>query len=354
MSDAGRAPDPSSLAAHGSPASAPEVGQRLVVRVRTGHLAASGNPELTDVVGTVEQIVPAGPQRPERWLLLRRDGTLAEVDPATAVAVKQLPNQPARLRRAMAIATSHLEEIAARGWQPLESEWFEGWLLRAAEGFTGRANSVLPLGEPDLPLDQALTQVTQWYARRGLPAQFQVPLPWRKSLDDALARRGWTANNPTSVMVADVGDVLINTSADAGLPPVQWSHVPRPVWIDAYRYRGATLPPVAAAVLAMADQPVFAEVVDPENPDGPLLAVGRSALDEGWVGITALDVARSARRRGLGRHVTRALLEHAQQRGCRHAYLQVAAENAAARALYEGMGFIEHHTYHYRVEQRST
>ena len=43
--------------------------------------------------------------------------------------------------------------MAAAHWRGTEEEWLGEWLLRAADGFTGRANSALPLGDPGLPLD---------------------------------------------------------------------------------------------------------------------------------------------------------------------------------------------------------
>ena len=49
-----------------------------------------------------------------------------------------------------------LERVAAAHWRGTEEEWLGDWLLRAASGFTGRANSALPLGDPGLPLDDAL------------------------------------------------------------------------------------------------------------------------------------------------------------------------------------------------------
>ncbi len=98
-----------------------------------------------------------------------------------------------------------------------------------------------------------------------------------------------------------------------------------------------------------ADQPVFAQIADPAASDGRLLAVGRAALTQGWVGITAVDVRESARRRGLATDIARALLNYAYSRGHRHAYLQVATENTGARALYEKLGFVEHHHYQYRT-----
>ena len=41
-----------------------------------------------------------------------------------------------------------LERLAARSWRGLEEQRYGDWLLRAGGGFTGRANSVLVLGEP--------------------------------------------------------------------------------------------------------------------------------------------------------------------------------------------------------------
>jgi predicted GNAT family acetyltransferase len=42
------------------------------------------------------------------------------------------------------------------------------------------------------------------------------------------------------------------------------------------------------------------------------------------------------------------LARAALQEGASAAYLQVETGNAAARALYDALGFADHHTYHYR------
>ena len=70
-----------------------------------------------------------------------------------------------------------LERVAAAHWRGTEEEWLGDWLLRAAGGFTGRANSALPLGDPGLPLDDALAAVTRWYRERGLAPMIAVPAP---------------------------------------------------------------------------------------------------------------------------------------------------------------------------------
>lgn len=42
-----------------------------------------------------------------------------------------------------------------------------------------------------------------------------------------------------------------------------------------------------------------------------------------------------------------ALARKALQEGASAAYLQVETDNVGAGALYDGMGFITHHTYHH-------
>jgi ribosomal protein S18 acetylase RimI-like enzyme len=79
------------------------------------------------------------------------------------------------------------------------------------------------------------------------------------------------------------------------------------------------------------------------------MAVGRLALVGQWGGIYCLTVRPDARRRGYAMAVLRTLLEHAAGRGVRQVWLQVVADNTAARALYERLGFIECSGYHYRT-----
>ena len=97
-----------------------------------------------------------------------------------------------------------LEEVAARGWPAPDTRWLGRWLLRAAEGFTGRANSVLPLGDPGRPLDGRWPRSRPGTASAGCRRGWSIPTPAREALDAALAGRGWTAYNPTEVLTADV------------------------------------------------------------------------------------------------------------------------------------------------------
>ncbi len=238
-----------------------------------------------------------------------------------------------------------LEEVAALGWPAPDTARLGGWLLRAAQGWTGRANSVLPLGAPDRPVPDAISAVQRWYAERGLPPRFQLPLPLCEALDATLDGCGWRAYNPTLVRVAAVAAVA-HFGADPGLPAVTLAARPTPEWLAAYHYRGGGgLPAVAVQVMTAAAEPVFASV----SIDGTVAGIARAVLDEGWCGVTAVETVEAFRRRGIGRHLMLAVALWAAGRGAERSYLQVAQENVAAQAMYDRLGFTVSHRYHYRT-----
>jgi ribosomal protein S18 acetylase RimI-like enzyme len=105
---------------------------------------------------------------------------------------------------------------------------------------------------------------------------------------------------------------------------------------------------VARDVLLSAPDPVFAAIrCDPEP--APLAAVARGVVVDGWLVVTAVTVDERYRRQGRATAVMAALGAWARGRDGHSCLLQVAADNAPALALYERLGFTEHHRYHYRL-----
>ncbi|WCR10446.1 GNAT family N-acetyltransferase [Paracoccus stylophorae] len=67
--------------------------------------------------------------------------------------------------------------------------------------------------------------------------------------------------------------------------------------------------------------------------------IGRVIADEAE--LLTLAVAAARRRRGLGRELTRDFAATSRRRGAASAFLEVAADNLAARALYASLGWRE-------------
>lgn len=313
-----------------------DVGKRVSVRSLTG--AGERGGRFTDTLGILTS-----------WTggvlgITRRDGERVEVEEVSMVAGKVVPRTPARRRGIPAADVRELVTVAARGWPPAEVRQLGGWTLRAAGGFTARANSVLALGDPGLPLDAALVRAGEWYGERGLPVRVQIVPQEQAGLDEELRARGWGAERHAVLRVAALAP-LADRAADER---VVLHRAPDQRWLSLYRRQdGATLPEAARTVLAGGPSVWCATVPDPQVPSGPPAAIGRAVVDGRWAGFAAIEVDPAHRRRGLAQAVLAELARTALTEGASAAYLQVERDNEPAIALYDRLGFADHHAYHY-------
>lgn len=325
----------------------------------------------TEVVGTVVAVGRAD-------LTLRTaDGTRVTVPVGDLVRLHAVP--PRRTGRGpshLAVSMDDLARVTADGWRAGDEAALGDWLLRAADGVTGRANSALVVGDPGRPLEAALPAVTDWYAARGLPAMLQVchgagePVHAHAAGAAALAA-GMRPGMAVLVMVADLQSVsdMARAGAPAAAPAaapasapraagrrsplasVSVSAAPDEAWVQAYLGSKGVSPRQLTAVrglLESAPRQVFASCRDDA---GQVVAVGRLAVSPGWAGLFGLWTDPALRRTGIGTSVVAALLDGVD----RHTpalYLQVQDDNAPAIAMYRGLGFVDHHRYTYLVGSR--
>ncbi|MGW9302518.1 GNAT family N-acetyltransferase [Streptomyces cyaneofuscatus] len=321
-----------------------DVGKRVSVRRRSEGGGAGA--EFTDTVGVLtswdDGVVAITP----------KSGDSVRIVESALVAGKVVPAAPAR-RRGPAASFAELAAVTARAWQPVESEPLGEWRLRAAGGFTRRANSVLPLGDPGLPLGEAFGRVERWYEERGLPPYIQTATGAegaQEALCAELERHGWRREVTAEVRIAalaPVGDL------DADVSAVRLSREPDAAWLSRYQ-RFSTPGPHVLRVLGGGPSVWFATVAgtgDGETGGGTggeaPAAIGRCVVDGRWAGFMAVEVAPEHRRRGLATSVMAALARQALEEGASAAWLQVEEDNEGARALYDGMGFAAHHRYHH-------
>jgi GNAT superfamily N-acetyltransferase len=231
-----------------------------------------------------------------------------------------------------------LERAAAEAMPALHTAHLGDWLLRASGGYTGRANSVLPLGTPGMPFSEALKAVNEFYRGHHLPPLFDVPLPLGRPVARALTDHGYRPLVSVQVMAIDLPD-LIEATPDT--PAFEHFRTPTPAMLAMIAGRRGPLPAAAHHVLTQVPVITFIGHISGDE----LLAMARGTVTRNWLGIFHVETAPTSRRQGLARAAAGNLARWAEAHGARRAYLQVQDDNSAAIALYRSLGFTVHHSY---------
>ena len=307
-----------------------DVGRRVSVRRRVDDKA-------TDIVGHLLDRTDTELQ------VLRQDGGVAVVPAGEVIVAKVVPRRPVRRGwEVPAVSVARLQAVCSAGWPARETAPLGDWQLRASNGITGRANSVMAVGDPGRPVPEALEVVTRWYVERGVSPLAQLPLA--DPVNRAMADLGWERKHVTIVQVAPVGALLSSLPRRDDLT-ASVSATPSAEWLSLMHDLDADDPDGHVAILTGPDVVGFAILHSGDEPVG----IGRVSVEGDWAGITSVDVAPTARRQGIAGAVMRSLVSWAGERGALATYLQVRAANDAALRLYAALGYVTHHPYGYRA-----
>jgi N-acetylglutamate synthase len=240
-------------------------------------------------------------------------------------------------------AIRNLEHISLRAWAALETQVYDGWILRFSNGYTGRANSVNPFDGSTLPLHEKIEYCERLYQERQLDMRFRMnEAVFPPELDAALEQRGYEYFSETHVLTCDL----------AQHPPItderfQFSEMLSDKWLEVYTTMNGTpaqhIETLRAILLHIEPATCFGFVGEG--------AVGLAVRDGDFVGLFDIVVDAAQRRQGLGQGLVSSLMAWGQAQGANTAYLQVVAENAPAQALYARLGFTLHHKYWYRLKR---
>jgi len=248
-----------------------------------------------------------------------------------------------------------LERISLTMWNAAEEIEYDGWILRFAGGYSGRANSVQTYSASSLPVAEKVAYCEAMYAQRQIPIIFKLTTATQPpDLDPFLREHGYTLRNTTSVQllnIADTSAVLDDSfrvyigNAENGifLPDIaSWmEHAQR---IKQFSPQDEISHRTIQSYLTL---PSGYGVV--HDPTGQVVAVGICVYDPQTklCGIFDIGVHPDYRRAGYGRSITTNLIAWGKSQGAETAYLQVDMSNTNALPLYVSLGFVEFYQYWY-------
>ena len=297
------------------------IGKRVTIRL---HEPSGG---YRDIVGILQS---------ERLLINSKSETINFSPDEIAIwrEIKPLPDLAGK-GAPLSQRIIELEKLSDLTWPAQETVEYGKWRLRISDGFSMRANSVLPIGEPPIDLASAVDEVTSIYREKKLKPTFSIPLPIFDELDRYLEQRGWNVKIDANFLIRDIGAIEVSSDPQFSIEILDY---PSKLWLE-----------------VNSDQPLekimrrypakYGAIKNGEQ----VIAVGRIATLGSWSIVTRLFVNPSFRGKGVAKNLMNNLLSAAVSDGATKVALQVDNENGAALALYQSMGFTTHHKFVYRI-----
>lgn len=283
-----------------------------------------------------------------------------------AQAYEEITSLPAEVKDSIKM----IEEISLNAWPSHKMELYDGWLIRFSHNYTHRTNSVHQVAEGQLPVKDKVAYCEHIYRNYHTPCVFKVSPLVEPAFDQLLTEQGYQTAHVTENYVLDysnfkpsgqIGIEYEYYGRNSGLPSmvvyqddviVQLRDRISDDWIHAlFRLNGTSSPTLRRIVPSMYHAIPKETICASIEIDGRIVATGLGIMDRDFVGIYAIYVDASCRRKHFARSICSAILSEASKKGATRAYLQVVRGNEAAKKLYENLGFQYLYTYWFRTKE---
>lgn len=240
---------------------------------------------------------------------------------------------------------TRLEEVSINALPSLNTIYLDGWVLRFADSYTRRANSVYPLYPGSLELTNKIASCENYYRAAGIPLNFKITRESKPpQLDQTLERLGYLKIDETLIMTINLETVSVVED-----PAFTLQESFSEEWLLTYsnlmeltEHKRQTFRSILSKIMLPTDYVLFR--VD-EKPSGCGLCVTEGLT----AGFFDIHIDRDIRRKGYGKKLMLTLMDKASRRGAKLGYLQVLGSNKPAIELYRSLGFTESYSYWYRA-----
>jgi ribosomal protein S18 acetylase RimI-like enzyme len=236
------------------------------------------------------------------------------------------------------------ERRIVNAWPAPATLLIDDWVVRFANGYSGRANSASPIVAGAEMDDATLALVEDLYRADGLPPCLRLtPLVGAATRERVLAR-GYRVKDASFGLIASLEGIEPVIE-----PDIEIDSGPGAGWIAGVAANQTGIKTHAGNLAAIVEKirlpAAFATLLVAGEP----IAHGMCVAERGMAEIGAIVVDGNHRGQGFGRRIVLGLMAWAKAMQAHSAYLQVDQTNTAAIALYEGLRFRRLYAYETRI-----
>lgn len=241
-----------------------------------------------------------------------------------------------------------IEELSMNALPAIQTNVYDGWILRFANGYTKRANSINPIYSSTEDLNQKIENVEQLYRKRDLKVVYKMTEQVSpENLDKTLEINEYILDSLTSVQILSLKDIEVEITHRA----IVYNHLQDEWFINFCMLNNiAEKDQITLKKMLRNIMPKACYFLLSDDHD-EILACGMCVLERDYIGLFDIVTSEKFRNRGYGKKLIQNILQWGKDNGAKYAYLQVMLQNAPALKLYSKLGFKEVYRYWYRIKE---
>lgn len=242
------------------------------------------------------------------------------------------------------------EELSLNTFPNLQTEVYDGWILRFCEGAGWEDNCVFPLYLSTRAYEDKIAYCEHRFSEHLLPFAFKMTANVSSALDQQLAEKGYEMVEKTKLLECSLHSegqesVQMGNTAVA----ITITRQPEEDWLEAFlKLRGicGNRDEQAERILIKAVRsPICCAAV---VRDGSILGCGLGILKGDTIGLYDIRTAGPVSGSGLETAICRAIMREGYENGAQKAYIQIPSSSRVWLNLYEFLGFHEVYQFWYR------
>ncbi|MGH4123188.1 MAG: GNAT family N-acetyltransferase [Clostridium sp.] len=239
-----------------------------------------------------------------------------------------------------------IEEMSLNAFPALQNMVYDGWVLRFADGYARRANSINPLYFSNENINQKIKNCEEIYNSRNLDVIYKItPNVYPSNLDSILEDLHYKIDAATSLQVLELDNISEPSNEN-----IICNNDINEAWLNYFCEMDNISDKNKVILKSMLKNIIPQKYFILLQVEGKIIGCGLGVLDKGFIGIYDIVVDKDYRNKGYGRELVLNLLKLGKKDGAKKAYLQVMLNNPPALKVYSNIGFKEVYKYWYRVK----
>jgi ribosomal protein S18 acetylase RimI-like enzyme len=241
-----------------------------------------------------------------------------------------------------------IEEMSMNAWPSLQTLIYDGWIIRLANGYGNRANSINPIYPSKIKLEEKFKHCDELFMAHNLPASYKlINCEEHEIIEKKLVKKHYRKINETSIQVCKIKD-SISRPIQQGKGIVVSDTFTEKWMKSVIKFNGEIGKKHEPTFRKIIGNIAVEKIVVHKEVNGKIIGCGCGVIENNYVGIFDVVVKEELRGKGYGREIVETILSQAAKLGVKNTYLQVMLNNSAALHLYKKMGYKEIYQYWYR------